>query len=214
MIYNIRQRIISEPFPELHKRKNEILSLIDNAPDKEIESYDYGQTSDHQSNITVSPISKLDWFQATNFERAWVKIVKPMLMGRLGTMVERLGYRGINMHEIWFQQYKINSSHDWHIHSYNYSGAYYLELPDTGEHNTTELFDGEKVISPNCKEGDLLIFPSLTFHRAPKITTHNRKTIISFNFDIRGIQGQHYDNLKLYNPMRIDTKDWNDTTTQ
>ena len=83
MIYNIRQRIISEPFPELHKRKNEILSLIDNAPDKEIESYDYGQTSDHQSNITVSPISKLDWFQATNFERAWVKIVKPMIQSGL-----------------------------------------------------------------------------------------------------------------------------------
>ncbi len=212
MIYNIKSKIISESFPELHERKEEILELIDKAPSKETESYDYGQGSEHQSNITVSPISKLDWFQATNFKRAWVQIAKPMITQKLGTMVERLGYRGINMHELWFQQYKRGSSHDWHIHSYNFSGAYYLELPDTDEHNTTELFDGEKVITPNCKEGDILVFPSLTFHRAPIIHTDNRKTIISFNFDIRGIYTPKYDSLNLYNPMRIDTKDWNDTS--
>jgi len=65
--------------------------------------------------------------------------------------------------------------------------VYYLELPDNAP--KTELIDQyniNKKITVDAKEGDIVIFPSFVIHRAPKMLTDDRKTIISFNleFDI------------------------------
>ena len=38
-----------------------------------------------------------------------------------------------------------------------------------------------------AKEGDIVMFPSHTIHRAPKMLLDKEKTIISFNVEMKGI---------------------------
>jgi predicted 2-oxoglutarate/Fe(II)-dependent dioxygenase YbiX len=85
---------------------------------------------------------------------------------------------------MWFQQYVINDKHGWHTHAENYTGVYYLEMPE--EAPKTELIDQyniNKKITIDAKEGDIVIFPSFIIHRAPKVQSDTRKTIISFNLE-------------------------------
>ena len=37
---------------------------------------------------------------------------------------------------------------------------------------------------PDVDEGDVVMFPSMTPHRAPKVENDIRKTIVSFNFNV------------------------------
>ena len=38
--------------------------------------------------------------------------------------------------------------------------------------------------APDVNEGDIVMFPSMTPHRAPKVENDIRKTIVSFNFNV------------------------------
>ena len=40
------------------------------------------------------------------------------------------------------------------------------------------------VIQPEAEAGDMLIFPSWMLHRAPKMLTNKRKSIIAWNMDV------------------------------
>ena len=40
-----------------------------------------------------------------------------------------------------------------------------------------------KKITIDAKEGDIVIFPSFIIHRAPKVQSDTRKTIVSFNLE-------------------------------
>ena len=88
--------------------------------------------------------------------------------------------------------------HNWHIHGENYTGVYYLELPD--DTPKTELIDQyDKKITVKANEGDIVIFPSFIIHRGPKVLNDSRKTIISFNLEFEDIEFEYikryrYDN--------------------
>jgi hypothetical protein len=134
-------------------------------------------------------ITKLDWSIADNFEREWVLNFKPHLDKLLNDVVNACGYVECQINELWFQQYFTNDKHGWHTHGSNFTGVYYLELPDTAPQ--TQLinpFTQTDIIIPDVKEGDILIFPSYVIHRAPKITDNFRKTIISFNCNFDKVQ--------------------------
>ena len=47
----------------------------------------------------------------------------------------------------------------------------------------TQLYDTE-MKAPDVNEGDIVMFPSMTPHRAPKVENDIRKTIVSFNFNV------------------------------
>ena len=206
MKFKIDGCYLSEPFTEFEPQREELLRLIDEATD--VKSYDEGQSSDNQNNLTLSPITRLDWHAAQDFKtRPWVKFVYKAIAWKLHEMCYKIGYQGILFHDLWFQQYKQGSSHDWHIHSYNFTGAYYLELPEEKEfNNKTEIYDGHKILIPNVKQGDICIFPATSFHRGPTIQSDKRKTIISYNFDVKGIRNHHYDNLQIYKPVLVGNK--------
>jgi hypothetical protein len=206
MKFKIDNTYYSEPFTEFEDRREELLGLIDSATD--VKSYDEGQSSYNQSNITLSPITRLDWHKGQDHKsRPWVNFLKKAILWKLHEMCYKIGYQGILLRDIWFQQYKQGSSHDWHIHSYNFTGAYYVELPEEESfNNKTEIYDGQKILVPNVKQGDICIFPATTFHRAPIIESDQRKTIISYNFDVKGIRNHHYDNLKIYKPVLVGNK--------
>ena len=148
----------------------EVLSLIDASKS---ESYDYG---------TYDNVGKLDWSQARNFDRPWVKVLLPILQDYFNWLSNQVGYGRAVIEELWFQQYTQGNTHGWHTHGSNFSGVYYLEFPEGAP--TTELvepYNQTNRFMPDVVEGDVIVFPAFTLHKAPVIKTSLRKTIVSFN---------------------------------
>ena len=152
--------------------KDSILFEIENSKD-----------NDTSVQSPYDSFSKVDWQSCTDFERPWVKLFLPSYTEALIEMMKELGYTGYTTHAMWFQQYLEGGTHGWHIHSNHFTGVYYLEYP--------EGCGRTKVCSPyNLKghevdavEGDMIIFPSHWIHKAMP-NFKDRKTIISYNFDI------------------------------
>ena len=186
---------LREPFPELHEHKDTLLNLINEA--KCVRNAPLEGMSDmmpHQAKI--SPINRVDWEYSTDYKnRPWVNFSVKLIQSKLNSMLEEnLGLTGVKFTDLWFQQYIQNDCHNWHIHDCNFTGAYYVELADE-EYNKTELVNGDEIFTPEVDEGDICIFPAFIIHRCPVIQSTNRKTIISYNFDIQHILAETYDRL-------------------
>jgi hypothetical protein len=128
-------------------------------------------------------VNKLDWSRARDFSRPWVKLLKPHIEDYLNKLAVALGYQSSIIDELWFQQYVNGDSHGWHTHGSNFTGVYYLELANNSP--KTEIIEPSKQnkkIVLDVNEGDIVMFPSYTIHRAPVIINDTRKTIVSFNF--------------------------------
>lgn len=83
----------------------------------------------------------------------------------------------------WFQQYKDEDSHPFHIHTNSdYSMVYFVELQEKS-HSTVFIDHDKKQVQLDVKEGDLLLFPSLVFHSSPKNNSLTGKTILSANLN-------------------------------
>jgi hypothetical protein len=160
--------------PDHDKIKQKTLDLLDDAVYFKLQTND-----DYYSDS----ITKLDWDDARDFERPWVKFFKPHIQNYLDKLSFALGYQSAIIDEIWFQQYTKLDSHGWHTHGSNFTGVYYLEFDEQSP--KTEIIEPSnqsRKIVPDIKEGSVLIFPSYTIHRAPQIHNDIRKTIISFNY--------------------------------
>ena len=150
-----------------------MLSLIDNAP--------YNSPKEDISEVNIT---KADWYNSRDTNREWFKYLVEPLVEQLKEMYLELGYDGFSINEMWFQQYLENSEHGWHSHSSNFTNVYYLELPEgTPKTQIVSPYDQKTIIEVDVEEGDLLIFPSFTLHKAPINKSQNRKTIISYNID-------------------------------
>tara|TARA_R100001443_G_C3276333_1_gene159266 strand:- start:41 stop:649 length:609 start_codon:yes stop_codon:yes gene_type:complete len=140
---------------------------------------------------TVSNISKLDWETGEDFSREWVKILFPNYDLSIINMIKDLGYAKHDTFRLWFQQYLEGGTHPWHIHSNHFTGVYYLEYPEgCGKTRVSSPYnlEGHDV---DAVEGDIIIFPAHWVHRG-SANNKDRKTIISFNFDIIGMSGMWY----------------------
>ena len=178
MVINLNCAAILKKLDCHNKVKEKLLSIIN-------ESWSYRMTNDSYGDN----INRLDWSESLNFNREWVKFIKPKLEKHFNECAETLNYEKCDVHEIWYQQYIKNDTHTWHIHGENYTGVYYLELPENS--SKTELLDQINInnkITINAKEGDVVIFPSFIIHRSPKIVNNLRKTIISFNLNFPKIK--------------------------
>ena len=128
--------------------------------------------------------SKIDWAEATSPDRPWVQIFLPVFNELIGKITKELGYSGYEIMGIWFQQYLEGDSHCWHTHDGHFTGVYYLEYPQgCGKTRVRSPYDN-KEIEVEAEEGDLIVFPSHWIHQGMTNLT-NRKTIISYNFEIR-----------------------------
>ena len=221
----IEMYYISEPFPELHQMKEQLLGMIDESDysdtteNEGIENVPINETTWFKPNShglyvqrmmswqaeaserTKTTIGKLDWFRSKDFEnRPWVNLCWDMVTSKLNSMIyKQYGLNGIDMNDFWFQQYVTGDAHGWHIHSQNFTGVYYLELPEDDD-NETKILSGNEMLTPEVKEGDICLFPSFAIHSAPKITSTKRKTILSYNFDMMGITSKQYDRIE-YNKV-------------
>lgn len=160
--------------------KNTLLELIDQA-----------RCSHVTSPSAEVDIARTDWEISNDFSRDWVKYIQEPLAEQMLEMYKELGYDGFTLHELWFQQYQKNSQHGWHTHSGNFTNVYYLELSDNAP--KTEIvvpYSQKEIITLDIEEGDMVVFPSFTIHRAPMNLNTTRKTIISYNTNV-----QYSDNI-------------------
>ena len=129
-----------------------------------------------------SSISRLDWYDADDDTRPWTNILYDKLIEHFNQVAKDLGFYECVVKQLWFQQYTQNDTHRWHIHGYNYTGVYYLELP-AGSPPTEILDHNNNLHVVDAHEGDIIMFPSILIHRSPPVEQSIRKTIISFNVE-------------------------------
>jgi len=163
------------------------------------------KTINHSSkmidNYYTEKITKYDWPEKNNSDREWVKLIAPALCEKLIPMINKNGFDQFDITSIWFQQYHRGDSHGWHIHSDNLAGIYFLELPSTVPPTQfVNPINLKSIINTEVKEGDVLLFPSNIIHRAPLMTTDERRTIISFNVKLGNLCNWVLDNLN--NPSK------------
>tara|TARA_R100000995_G_C3475114_1_gene120482 strand:+ start:1049 stop:1615 length:567 start_codon:yes stop_codon:yes gene_type:complete len=123
-----------------------------------------------------------DWSIDSNYHRKYLDFFYDKIQPYLNNLCLKLSFKRYKIINGWFQKYKNNHQHIWHVHpDSNYTNVFYLDLPD--EEISTELYDpiSNQIIKPKVKEGDLLTFPANMLHRSPKNLTDKTKTIISFN---------------------------------
>lgn len=149
----------------------------------------------------MAHISRHDYNNCFNTNRDWVTYALPVIESKLTSMVAEIGFDGIELNSIWFQQYYFEDGHAWHTHAGNFTGVYYLELPENAQ--PTELVVSNKVICPEVKQGDIVVFPSHTIHRGPKIKMDTRKTIISYNFYVPNISLPVFEKLNYITELGV-----------
>lgn len=127
-------------------------------------------------------ISKTDWHISGNFKRLWAEFFMSYAKNSILEIYNNLGYDGYTLHELWFQQYNINSGHGWHTHSSNFTNVYYLEMLDgSPKTKIVNPYNQTDIIEVQVEEGDILVFPSFVIHKAPPNLINQQKTIISYN---------------------------------
>ncbi len=90
-----------------------------------------------------------------------------------------------NIMHMWFHQMSESDYIGWDNHQWcQWSAVYFVEVPE--QKYITEFLNPEDcmVIQPEAEAGDMLIFPSWMLHRAPKMLTNKRKSIIAWNMDV------------------------------
>lgn len=173
-LYDLKSFYIVTDIKEHKENKDKLLSLIDDMQESSIDS-----------------ISKTDWNLPRETKREYKDFFYKMIEPYLNEMTDRLKFKSCKISNIWYQSYKRNSTHDWHVHpEVNYTNVYYLDLPD--ENIKTQLYDikENKVMDEiELKEGQLFTFPANILHRSPVNTTDKTKTIISFNTNFDDFSG-------------------------
>ena len=165
-----------------HKIKDRVLSDIDRSFSESLSP----------SNSYIDSVSKLDWSQSKDFERSWTKIFLPSFHITMKEFLAGSGYKdekNVQLNDVWYQQYLEGDSHGWHVHSDHFTGVYYLEYPRGC--SKTEICSpySLKTKKIDASEGDIIVFPSHWIHRGPSNKSKNRKTIISFNFNLPIMDG-------------------------
>jgi len=169
----IQTTALLKPFKYHNQIQENLLSKINNS---------YSDNLNQKDHYYDDKIDRLDFSKNSDYNREWVQLVKPKLEEHFKECAKDLNYQSCIIKNIWYQQYSINNTHGWHTHGENYTGVYYLQFPKGSP--KTELIDQyniEKKITINAKEGDIVIFPSIVIHRAPRVLLNIKKTIISFN---------------------------------
>jgi hypothetical protein len=123
-----------------------------------------------------------DWNLPKDFKREYLDYFLIYLEPYLKKIANFLSMEIIKLHNCWFQQYKKQNFHEWHVHpDANYTNIYYLELPK--KNMVTKFFNqnNNEYIEIEIKEGDLLTFPACVLHCSNPFYEDETKTIISFN---------------------------------
>lgn len=129
-------------------------------------------------------INRLDWDKSSDFERLWVKLIFNDLKEHFKKCFNKINYTDVLIKKLWFQQYKKNGTHGWHIHGDNYTGVYYVSFKKTYAKTQIQIPLKNEIIEIDVEEGDIILFPSHVVHRSSIQKIDETKTIISFNLEL------------------------------
>ena len=169
----------------------------------------------NSKNYSKDSIEKFDWEVADDFKREWVKKIIIPMYSQLNIFASKMGFKRVTIEKIWFQQYKKNSIHDWHVHGSNYTGVYYLELPEDDITSLTQFLYPDNLKNSFCidsKEGDILFFPSFLIHRAPYLQSSKKKIIISWNCNFDGMNDKVLKRRENLSLIKFNQKNINSST--
>jgi hypothetical protein len=180
--FEIKDFILRDKFKNHSQKKEHITKLILDTDDKGW----YNNTGNFNDRLL-----KTDWPLADNPERTWVKYFINDLHFQLNNFADHLGYTNVLINKVWYQIYEKNGIHNWHIHADNYSGVYYIKMPEDDENNYTEFLspnDFNRSFKIKVNEGDVIFFPSHLIHRAPALQKNDTKIIISWNANVESVK--------------------------
>ena len=118
-------------------------------------------------------------------KRTYMPIVISMIKDHLSKLTSIYDNNEVFISSGWFQQYEKGGRHSWHTHGHcQLSSVYFLELPEDGQTRFKDHIGN--IFTVNVEEGDYIVFPSSFLHCSLPNKSDKRKSIISFNLNIRG----------------------------
>ena len=128
-------------------------------------------------------ISNTDWHLGPHCTRPYSQLFNDIANNHVLKVKEILLLNEkLSIINFWFQQYKKNDFHDYHIHgSCLYTNIYYVDLPENSSKTSFKFLDREFEI--NVEEGDILTIPSCYMHCSKSNQSNYTKTVISFNIN-------------------------------
>lgn len=126
-------------------------------------------------------IANTDWFLPSNMSRPYWDLFSNIALEHVAAIGQQLQLSSGRISNYWFQQYKYDNYHSWHVHpTCMFSNIYYLELP-TNTQATFNLMGNEFTFE--VAEGDILTFPNFLIHCSKPNLSNSTKTAIVFNTD-------------------------------
>jgi hypothetical protein len=128
-------------------------------------------------------ISKSDWYLPPEIKRPYHEFVAPLFPVIAKAIKDKYNYHmHIKVSNYWFQQYKQNDFHSWHIHEKSLlSCVYYVDMSSEAPKTTFNILGKETEIA--VSEGHVLVFPSYLLHCSKPNKDTKKKTVISFNIE-------------------------------
>jgi hypothetical protein len=164
---NVPSAIFKTTFLEHLDKKEQILNSISSIGICSVKVKDYS-------------LCHTDWHLSEKWERPYWPLIKDEINKHVEEVSKKFGVSSAVINSFWVQQYGYEDYHDWHFHGGTmFSSVYYLELPAGVQ--TTFRFLGQEFLI-DCKEGDIITFPSYLNHCSKPNKSGHRKTVISFNF--------------------------------
>lgn len=108
----------------------------------------------------------------------------------LNSLSKLIGFDNeLEIRDMWFVEYNNNEKCLPHTHAnfssiqYCLSGIYYLSF-DSNEHQTTTFYNDKslsKSFTPQCEEGDLLIYPADVWHGYTGTVSSKKRIVVPFD---------------------------------
>jgi hypothetical protein len=150
-------------------------------------------------NDDKNRISFVDYNKSQDWEREYIKLVKPYLYKHFVKCADAQGYADPCIEDMWYQRYcRVGDKHGWHVHGGSFTGVYYLKY-NNERPTATQLiqpYDQNKRVMLVVEEGDVIIFPSYMIHKSPTLVREDEKIIISFNIHFANIIPEMFDRLE------------------
>lgn len=123
-----------------------------------------------------------DIFRQQKCEQYW-DLIFPSVRHHYEELMKVTGLTLWSVHKYWFQTYKQNDFHGWHVHAgCMFSNVYYLNLPDGAARTSFSYLGNEFQIE--VQEGDILTFPSFLPHCSKESKSEAPKHVIAFNSNL------------------------------
>lgn len=139
--------------------------------------------SEHKKNF--EDISVTDWdIENDNFDKEWIKLFLDNYYKKIKYIYNKIGFKKIEIENIWFQEYHYESGFDWHNHvGADFANVFFLNFSENNP--GTEFKINDKIIKADVREGDIIIFPANILHRSPPNLSNDKRIIIAFNVKAR-----------------------------